>query len=473
MIAAPILAGSLLFSAVAVPQDPGTRQATGVKIGEVSATSAIIWMRLTKHSSRNAEGPDRVGQPVEPVPEDAEVPGLRHACPGAPGRVRVRYGTDPGLEGALATDWVEVDASTDFIHQFALGGLRPATEYHFAAETAGPDGAPEHTPLLGRFRTAPPPDEPARVVFAMNTCQMYKDVDHPDGFEIYEAIGRLSPDFLVTAGDIVYYDNEDPRARTIPLARYHWQRMYGFPRHIELLRHLPVYFTKDDHDLLSDDCWPGLDPPFMRPMTFADGLRLFREQVPMGDGPSYRTFRWGKDLQIWLVEGRDDRSPNTLPDGPGKTIWGAEQKAWLRRTMQESDATWKLLISPTPIVGPDRENKRDNHANTGFAHEGREIRRWLAEHLPENAFILCGDRHWQYHSVDPETGVQEFSVGAASDEHAGGSPGLDPEYHRFHRLAGGFLLVVVDRPGGSPTIAFQHRDVDGAIVYESVARSPE
>ena len=42
---------------------------------------------------------------------------------------------------------------------------------------------------------------------------------------------------------------------------------------------------------------------------------------------TYRTFRWGKDLQIWLVEGRDFRSPNNMPDGPDKTIWGAEQKA--------------------------------------------------------------------------------------------------------------------------------------------------
>jgi alkaline phosphatase D len=203
-------------------------------------------------------------------------------------------------------------------------------------------------------------------------------------------------------------------------------------------------------------------------MTFEDGLRIFREQVPMGEGPTYRTFRWGEDLQIWLVEGRDFRSPNTLPDGPGKSIWGQEQKEWLRRSMRQSDATWKLLISPTPIVGPDRENKNDNHANDGFASEGDEIRRWLAGHFPDNGFVLCGDRHWQYHSVDPETGVQEFSVGAASDEHAGGTPGLDPEYHRFHRLAGGFLAVTVDRPQGIPTITFRLLDVDGEVQHEHV-----
>ena len=70
------------------------------------------------------------------------------------------------------------------------------------------------------------------------------------------------------------------------------------------------------------------------------------------------------------MEGRDYRSPNDMPDGPGKTIWGEEQMAWLKKTAAESDAAFRILISPTPIVGPDRENKRDNHANKVFKHEG-------------------------------------------------------------------------------------------------------
>ncbi|NIP95358.1 MAG: alkaline phosphatase, partial [Akkermansiaceae bacterium] len=47
----------------------------------------------------------------------------------------------------------------------------------------------------------------------------------------------------------------------------------------------------------------------------------------------------------------------------GKTIWGAKQKQWLFRSFEESDATFRLLISPTPVVGPDRGGKNDNHAN--------------------------------------------------------------------------------------------------------------
>ncbi|WP_152052075.1 alkaline phosphatase D family protein [Tautonia marina] len=465
----PWLAAPLILAA---SLNPGaeTRQATGVKVGEVTPHSAIVWMRLTERSARNPEGAELVGRPTDddPTPTDDEVPTLRHASPGAPGRVRLRFGTDPDLSNARSTDWVEVDASTDFTHQFPLDGLEADTVYHYAAETTGPGGEPKHAPLIGRFRTAPLADQPSPVTFTVVTGMMYKDLDHPDGFTIYESMGRLEPHFLVPTGDTVYYDNERPRAKTIPLARYHWQRMYGCPRHIDFHRHVPAYWEKDDHDTLSDDCWPGMTPEFMLPMTFADGLRLFREQVPMGDGPTYRTYRWGKDLQVWLVEGRDFRTPNPEPDGPDKSIWGAEQKAWLKRSMLESDATWKVLVSPIPIVGPDRARKRDNHANEAFATEGREIRQWLAKNLPDTAFIACGDRHWQYHSIDPETGVHEFSCGPASDEHAGGSPGFEPDYHRFHRMLGGFLSVSVDRPDGKPTIAFRFHDVDGAVQHEYV-----
>ena len=190
---------------------------------------------------------------------------------------------------------------------------------------------------------------------------------------------------------------------------------------------------------------------------------MYDEQAPM-ERP-YRTFRWGNGLQIWVVEGRDFRSPNPMPDGPGKSIWGKEQKQWLKDTLLESDADWKVLVSPTPIVGPDRTDKHDNHANDAFTHEGNEFRTWVQENLPNNFFIANGDRHWQYHSVHPATGVNEFSCGPISDQHAGGSPGYDPKYHRFHREEGGFLSVNTNRVGDRSTIDFALHAVDGAVVY--------
>ena len=180
---------------------------------------------------------------------------------------------------------------------------------------------------------------------------------------------------------------------------------------------------------------------------------------------TYRTIRWGKDLQVWLPEGRDFRSPNTMEDGPNKTIWGKQQMAWFKRTVAESDVTFKILISPTPVVGPDRaKGKNDNHSNAAFQHEGDMLRRFMVKN---NMISCCGDRHWQYHTVDDETGLKEFSCGPSTDEHAGGwRPGNKTEEHRFLRVRGGFLSVTVDHIDGKSTAIFRHHDVDGNVVNE-------
>ncbi|MHC4996840.1 MAG: alkaline phosphatase D family protein, partial [Planctomycetota bacterium] len=150
-------------------------------------------------------------------------------------------------------------------------------------------------------------------------------------------------------------------------------------------------------------------------------------------------------------------------DGPGKSIWGAEQKAWLKRTILESDAGFKVLVSPTPVVGPDRPNKMDSHANVGFYHEGNEFRAWTKKNKLDNLFVVCGDRHWQYMSVDPKTGLREFSCGPASDAHASGSPGWDKPMQPYHNVQGGFLTVNVTAPD---RISFRFHGTDGQIDYE-------
>jgi alkaline phosphatase D len=324
---------------------------------------------------------------------------------------------------------------------------------------------PRHAALAGQFATAPRSDEPAQIRFTVLTCQGYGDLDHPNGYHIYQSMARLQPNFFVATGDNVYYDADSPRATSVPLARFHWHRMHSLPRLAAFHRHVPGYWMKDDHDTYDNDCWPAASSKSLAPFTFKDGQAVFREQVPLG-AKTYRTARWGKGLQIWLVEGRDFRSPSPRKDGPDKSLWGAEQKKWLLESIKASDADWRVLISPTPIVGPDKPTKTDNLANPAWAHEGDEFRRWVQKNAPGNLLVVCGDRHWQYHSVHPQTGVREFSCGPASDAHAGGSPGANKEYHRFHRVQGGFVSVMVKRAGNQSRIFVRLHDVQGTIVHE-------
>jgi len=441
----------------------------GFRVGEVTQTSAVVWTRVCSVPVRRKDGIRDVGRPgpksAEYLPLEHPVTEFEGSVPGAEGAVRVHYATTQEMEDAKNTPWIRVHEADDFAAQVRLKHLVPGQKYYLRAEARSGPGGTVTTSPVGSFQTPVAADQKMEVSFTLVTGQAYKDLDHSDGYTIYPSMLELQPSFVVLTGDTVYYDNEKPRARTVELARYHWHRMYSLPRLVEFHRFVPGYWLKDDHDILVDDTWPGHDPEWMKPMTFEKGQKIFREQVPVGDSP-YRSIRWGKDLQIWLVEGRDFRSPNTLPDGPLKTIWGKEQFEWLREALIQSDATYRVLISPTPIVGPDRPKKADNHSNSNFSYEGNLFRSWTREQGLSNLFVVCGDRHWQYFSVDPASGLREFSSGPASDEHAGGTPGENPAYHKFHRVGGGFLSVQVSRPDDQPEIAFRFHDVEGKVVYE-------
>lgn len=447
--------------------------ASGVRVGEVGATSAVVWTRTTAEPQRRS-GQEISGRPVVTLARGSDVSSLEGAVPGVPGEVRVMLrpaapADEPAGRAARRTSgWYPTGAERDFTHQATFDGLTPNARYLVTVEARPAGGgadAPAKAIETATFRTAPASDERLPVRFAAMTCQYYGRRDRPDGFRIYPSMAAGRPDFYLSIGDNVYYDNESPRATSVELARYHWQRMFTLPAIASFLRSVPGYWLKDDHDLLRNDSWPGIDPGISAPMTFEEGQAVFVEQMPAPERP-YRTVRWGKGVQLWLVEGRDFRSPNDMPDGSGKTIWGAEQWRWLRDSLLASDADWKILVSPTPIVGPDRSSKADNHANAAFSHEGDAIREWFRANLDDSFLVIVGDRHWQYHSVHPETRLDEFSVGPASDAHAGGTPGEDPEYHRFHRVGGGFLSVDVDWVGDRPRIVLRHRDVSGRVVYE-------
>ena len=448
----------------------GPYQATGFKVGEVTGTTAIVWTRLTRNEKRNpSNGPMPAisyaggkGGEVTGLkyPKGMTVADIRDAVPGAAGQVRVLYKPLGGQEWRR-TSWEPVDAGRDFTRQFSIAGLRPGTRYAIRVETRGAGGSPGRS-LDGHFLAAPGPDAAARVMFTVSTGQGYGSRDRKDGYEIYRSMLALEPSFFVHTGDIVYYDK---LAKTIGLARYHWQRTYSLPTNVEFQRQVSSYFIKDDHDTWQDDCWPTMKRRNMYEFTFEQGLAVFGEQVPMGR-QTYRTCRWGRDLQIWMVEGRNFRSPNDAPDGPDKTIWGETQKAWFKKTVSASDATFRILISPTPLVGPDRPKKNDNHANKGFSHEGRELRRFIASQ--KNMAVVCGDRHWQYMSVHPHSGVREYSCGPVSDKHAGGwkQKAFVKSYHRFLRVKGGFLSVTVERREGVPVAIFRHHDTKGRVCFE-------
>lgn len=458
----------------------GPFMATGIKIGEVTQTRAIIWTRLTQDSVRVGKGApmpsvkyiesqasrhiERKGRPdllpMVSLPENATIEDLEGAVPGAAGRVRLKYWTGNEADWSV-TDWVLVDSSADYTKQFELYNLVPGTPYQLLVEAKSLKSKKNSATIKGKFKTAPSKSSEAPVNFVITTGTSYPDIDSDKGYKMYLSAMRLKPDFFVHTGDNIYYDG---LGKNLKLARWHWNRINSLSNHIKFHRQIPSYFIKDDHDTWMNNCYPGMRTKFMGDFTFEQGKQVFLDEVPMGD-KTYRTVRWGKDLQIWMMEGRDFRDPNIMPDSPEKTIWGKEQMEWFKQTVSASDATFKVLINPTPIVGPVGPKNDDNHASQGFRIEGRKILDFISKQ--SNMYVVCGDNHHQYVSKDIETNILEFSCGAASKKHAGGwdQENVLPE-HLYLNVTSGFLECSVSRENGVPHMVFRHYSEDGDLLNE-------
>jgi len=445
--------------------------AQGLLAGEVTATSVILQTRLAASQGL----------------VDGDVTG-------AQGIVRFEISTSPDFQTSNFSEWIPATAANDFILKAHIVSLQPTTTYHYRA-IYGSSREQTKSSSVATFQTLPAAGQSAPIQFILTSCLNYAffqqgDKTHPPapledrklGYPALDPILRLAPDFVIINGDCVYYDHPwDTRAKTQAELRKKWHEQYVMPRFVKLFAQAPTYWLKDDHDHRYNDSDTTGD---MEPSNKL-GIDTFREQVPIVDpqntkATTYRTHRMGRDLQLWFVEGRDYRNPNEMLDGPDKSIWGTEQREWLQRTLKESNATFKILISPTPMIGPDDGHKKDNHANLkGFDHESRAFFEWLQQnHIdPHKFFILCGDRHWKYHSIHPN-GFSEFSCGALNRENSrlGRAPGdpksNDPDAkirqpYTDSPASGGFLSVDL-KPSNANTaasIAVTLHDDTGKILY--------
>ena len=461
-------------------ETPGPFFGNGFRNGWADQTSVVIWTRLTKEPEMNREGPafkipsaeehrrlDRQADIdsifLAQIPQGYTLDQMEGACPGMSGEVRLLIYPLREPDNRIETDWTPVDATRNFTCQWKLENLTSGTKYVVEISARKNKKSGFTSTVSGSFRTPPDAGSEDKINFCIVTCHDYPRRDDPiNGHKIYKSMLQPFPDFLVHTGDIEYYDKPGPFALSEELIRFKWDRIFALPNQRDFYKQVTTYFMKDDHDVLRDDAYPGMT---YGTVTWERGLEIFdREQFPSNDLP-YKTIRWGKDLQIWLMEGRNFRSKNSDPDGPGKTIWGTRQKEWLFETLKESDAAFKLLITPAPILGPDRDNKRDNYSNSEFSYEGNEIREFLKQF--DNVYICNGDRHWQYVTNIPGTNLWEFSCGAGSDTHAGGWTQGDVRLeHRFLRVKGGYLRGSVYRNDGKVYLRFQHCDVDGKVVHE-------
>ena len=350
MIRFPLTIGVLL-SAFACPSFAQTtlQFPQGVATGDVTPSSAILWTRTDRAAPLRLDvsESETFSDPLE----------LR----------------------------VETSAETDFTVQVTLGDLSPATTYYFRFTQVDGESWAE-----GSFTTAPDPHADTLVRFLVagdvggqGYCR-HVELGYPG----FKPMAELRADFFVANGDMIYADNGCPEngpegwpnipgdfpaivqadwaapgvAREALLG--HWRYNRADPHQQALLAATPIYTQWDDHEVINDfgaawPEWPG-DPA--RPGyghlvdSGREALFLFNPMTRSTDEPGriYRSFRWGRHLELFLLDARSYRSGNEVVDKPSnaKTMLGAEQLQWLKDSVTASDATWKVVSSDVPLSIP-------------------------------------------------------------------------------------------------------------------------
>ncbi|MDX6698182.1 MAG: alkaline phosphatase [Solirubrobacteraceae bacterium] len=296
--------------------------------------------------------------------------------------------------------------------------LDPGQEYFYRFDTRS-----SHSEV-GRFRTLPPPDsrDPIRIGFF--SCQDWQ----AGYFGAHRALAAEPElDFVVCLGDYIYERNFYKGPRTDALGANHdgevqtldeyrsKYRMYKSDADLRAMHaQHALYAMWDDHEV--EDNYTGNMPgeatqqvrvPFAQ--RRANGYRAFAEYQPedyMGRATRlYRNLRLGRNAELFILDERQyrddqpcgDRAAVPCPeaDAPGRTLLGAAQKAWFKRSLQASQARWKLVGNPLMMMSldtaPNTPFLKDDW--DGYGAERREIGEHIRAKRISDVAYVTGDIH--------------------------------------------------------------------------------
>lgn len=291
---------------------------------------------------------------------------------------QVEFSTAPDLRQARRSTSVSLKEDSDFTGVTELTGLEPDTRYFYRPLL---DGKPDKY-LAGigpfSFKTAPARPQPFRVAFG--SCARY---GRDPRQRIWEGVIGAQPDLFFWLGDNVYVDSLNPR-----MFAEEYRRQRSVPGYQPLGRSVPQLAIWDDHDY-------GLnDHDRTNPMK-ETALEQFRRYwanpsygLPATPGVFF-TYRYG-GVDFFFLDGRYHRDPNTDPDGPGKTMLGAGQRAWLERQLEASDAPFKVLVSGS---GWSRAKGAGGDAWSSFLHERDALFRFIRDESITGVVLISGDTH--------------------------------------------------------------------------------
>ena len=432
MVLILILNNIVLLPYLAFAQNNNTNKLVitdGIASGDVTNNSAIIWSRT------NAQA-------------------LMH----------VQYDTNLSFSHAKSKTLLVVGKLTDFAGHIKLDSLSPDTLYYYRVwfsptyENVNTSlSLPTSDSILGSFRTAPDHltsgSTNRTISFVVggdlggqNYCRR-AGTGGIQGYPIFSIMQSLSPDFFIFNGDQIYGDiactaggpsnvtgwtniegnfpgvtdnkvNWNNQTQLQDIYNKHWEYNRADPHLQSLLRNTSMYSQADDHEVINDyggkwSYWTSATKNRTGfPNLVKAGINAFFNFSPMDrnkDEPNriYRSFHWGKDLDLFLVDMHSYRSRDDLPDTPqnNKTLLGKEQLRWLEQSLLNSTAIWKVISSDVPTTIPSCFNKQlgcDNWATESinstfkktFTRERSDFLKFLDDHNIKNVVVVTTDVHF-------------------------------------------------------------------------------
>jgi alkaline phosphatase D len=416
-------------------------QEYGIMAGEVTESTAVIWGRADQESS-----------------------------------MVVEWDTDPEFPHPKAKSGPSVSGLTDFTGHCRLEGLPAGQRVFYRVTFRNASGATSHD-TLGSFETPSPSPEDVFFAWSGDTAGQGFGINLEwGGMRIYEAIEKLAPQFFVHSGDMIYADNPIPKE--VPLAdgtvwtnlvtpaKSHAASTLSDFRGNYLYnlldaplqsfhRSVPLYVQWDDHET-TNNWYPQQSLAARRDAKVYDAMehasqlserarQAFFEYTPIRPLPSgerriYRKVPRGPLLDLFLLDLRSHRGPNSTNDqtelNDAAAILGPEQLRWLKQSLSESRATWKILCSDMPLgvmIGDSMEGKPYfegvANGNPGVPM-GRELEManllaWIKSAEIKNTLWLTADIHYaaahHYHPdrADRKLSFSPFWEFVAGPLHAG------------------------------------------------------
>ncbi|MUL39756.1 alkaline phosphatase [Streptomonospora sp. PA3] len=431
----------------------------GLQFGDPRSDGAVVWTRADR--------------PARMVVEVADRPDFKHAR-------------------TLRGPWLT--PGTDGTGRVRIRGLEPGREAYVRVRAES--GRASSEVLEGSFGT-PGGGRPIRFVWAGDVAGQGWGIN-PEigGMPIFSAMADREPDFFLHSGDACYADVPLQERVELPDGRV-WRNLvteakskvaesldefrgqYAYNLLDDSLRgfaaRVPQIVQWDDHEVVNN-WYPGevLEDDRYR-VRRVDVLarrahRAFHEWQPIVaaeavDGRIFRRIGYGPDLDVFVIDMRPYRDPNSAGTGGFENILGRRQADWLLREMARSRATWKVVASDMPIglVVPDGEliegvaNGADGRPR-GRESELERVLHGLHRRGVRDVVWLTADVHYTaaHHYSPDRAAAREFTPFwefVSGPLHAGGfgpnrlDPTFGPEEAFVH---------APPRANSSPLEGFQH-----------------